>query len=146
MDDMVRSYLKRYRSLGLDGTPCKASEVNRLEQECGLPLPAAYRAYLLIAGHEPPAAWVGSDCAARHLPTLRNAAGQLLRESGQPPLPPGAFVFLMHQGYQFFFFVADGHTDDPPVYHYLEREPEVVREFERFSDLVAVVATDEDDG
>jgi hypothetical protein len=48
----------------------------------------------------------------------------------------------MHQGYQFFYFIADGSSDDPPVYYYLEGEPEVVRRFERLSDLLAVVAHD----
>ena len=137
-----RSFLERFRSLGLIRSPCSASEVERLQNDCGLPLPAAYKAYLLIAGQAPPSAWVGSDRAVRHLPSLRAAAETILRESGRPPLPTEAFVFLLHQGYQFFYFVADGRSDDPEVFYYLEGEPAVVRRFDRFSDLVAVVASE----
>jgi hypothetical protein len=141
MGDAVRGYVERFRSVGLDGSPCTASEVEQQQNDSGLPLPAAYRAYLLIAGHEPPSAWVGSDCTVRHLRRLRGDADRLLRESGRPPLPAEAFVFLIHQGYQFFYFVADGRSDDPPVFYYLEGEPEVVQRFDRFSDLVTVVAS-----
>ena len=144
MRDELREYLERFRSLGLKGSPCSADEVERLQNESGVKLPAAYKAYLLIAGQAPPSAWVGSDCACRHLPSLRTAAERILRESGRPPLPTEAFVFLMHQGYQFFYFVADGRSDDPAIFYYLEGEPTVVRKFDRFSDLVAVVASDAD--
>lgn len=144
MREAVREYLQRFRSLGLKGSPCSASEVERLQSDSGLPLPAAYKAYLLIAGQAPPPAWVGSDCAVRHLPSLRAEAERLLRESGRPPLPTEAFVFLMHQGYQFFYFVADGRSDDPEIFYYFEGEPAVVRSFDRFSDLVAVVASEAD--
>jgi len=144
MGDAVREYLQRFQTLGLRGSPCSASEVERLQNDSGLPLPAAYKAYLLIAGQAPPSSWFGSDCAVRHLPSLRAAAERILRESGRPPLPNEAFVFLMHQGYQFFHFVADGRSDDPEIFYYLEGEPAVVRRFDRFSDLVAVVAIEAD--
>jgi hypothetical protein len=140
MGDAVDAYLERFRSLGLDGSPCSASEVEQVEHHLGVSLPAAYKAYLRIAGTGPPAAWVGSDCTVRHLPGLRGGAERLLRECGQPPLPEAAFVFLMHQGYQFFYLLADGSSDDPSVFYYLEGEPQVVRRFDRFSDLVVVVA------
>ena len=142
MDSATPAFLDSYRSLGLGGLPCSSSEVEALEQRAGVMLPAAYRAYLLIAGRQPPSAWVGTDCAVRHLPKLRDWAEELLREGRQPPLPPDAFVFLMHQGYQSMHFLADGSSDDPPVFYYLEREPRVTQKFERFSDLVAVCAGD----
>jgi hypothetical protein len=137
MSGATTAFLERFRSVGLHGSPCSAFEVEELERNAGLPLPAAYRAYLLIAGRQPPSAWVGTDCTVSHLPELRGWAEDLLREGGQPSLPPDAFVFLMHQGYQFMYFLADGCSDDPPVFYYLEGEPQVVRKFERFSDLVA---------
>ncbi len=145
MADLVGEYLERFRLLGLDGSPCSASEVERVEEVLGVSLPPAYKAYLRIAGREPPAAWVGSDCTVRHLEGLREAAEHLLRDGGQPPLPAEALVFCMHQGYQFFYVIADGCSDDPAVFYYLEGEPGVVRRFERFSDLVAIVAGDSRD-
>ena len=142
MNDAVHDFVDRFRALGLRGGPATEPEIDYLEQSSHLRLPASYKAYLLIAGREPPDAWVGSNCLLRDLPGLREAAEQLLRDNGQPPLPEDAFVFIMHQGYQFFYFIADGKQDDPPVFYYLEGEPAVVRRFERFSELVSVVAAD----
>jgi hypothetical protein len=102
-------------------------------------LPAAYRAYLLIAGRRSPSAWVGTDCTIDWLYQLHDAAEELLREWGQPLLSADAFVFLMHQGYQFMYFVADGRSDDPPVHYFMEGEPRVIQKFERFSALVECV-------
>jgi hypothetical protein len=48
--DALGECSKRFRSLGLNGSPRSASEVVRLQNDSGLPLPAAYGAYLLIAG------------------------------------------------------------------------------------------------
>jgi hypothetical protein len=142
MSDTVGEYVERFRVLGLDGSPCSPTDVVRVQKVAGTSLPAAYQAYLLIAGREPPTAWVGSACTIEDLPKLSGCAEHLLAENRQPPLPRQAFVFIMHQGYQFFYFIADGSSDDPPVYYYLEGEPEVVRRFERLSDLLAVVAHD----
>jgi hypothetical protein len=51
---------------------------------------------------------------------LREGAEELLEKDDSPfVLPEKAFVFWMHQGYQFAFFVADG-DDDPMVYYYME--------------------------
>lgn len=146
MNDAVATYLDHFQSLGLDGSSCSPSDIERLQSTMGVQLPAAYKAYLRIAGNEPPSAWIGSDCTVRHLPDLRAGSERLLRECGQPPLPVDAFVFLMHQGYQFFYFVADGSSDDPPVFYYFEGEPEVVRKFDHFSELVEIVARDADSG
>ena len=137
-------FVARYRALGLGGSPLTPDEVAALERHLGLPLPAAYRAYLRIAGAEPPPELVGSDCHGDYLYLLRAGAEGLLRECGRPfDLPADAVVFLMHQGYQFFFFRADGCTADPPVFYFIEgmttpAAPE--RRFERFSDWVACVS------
>jgi len=143
MTDATAEFVQRFQSLGLDGSPCSNDEIDNVEQRAGLRLPAAYRAYLRIAGRQPPAALVGSDCTIRHLPYLRDAANQLLEQGGQARLPQNAFVFLMHQGYQFMYFVADGQSDDPPVHYYLEGELRVVRNFERFSGFVATCVQDQ---
>lgn len=145
MNDSVAEYVSRFRSLGLDGRAATDGEIGELERSAGA-LPASYKAYLLVAGRQPPSAWVGSDCALRHLPGLRKGAEELLRENGQPPLPASAFVFLMHQGYQFFYFETDGRNDDPPVFYYLEGQPKVVRRFEHFSELVSVCVADSEAG
>ncbi len=68
------------------------------------PLPASYKAYLLMAGRRPPRGWLGTDCTVGELADVRVWAEEVLRENGQPPLPAQAFVFMMHQGYQFYYF------------------------------------------
>jgi hypothetical protein len=134
-------FIDRYRAIGLTGGPMDSASIARLEKHLGLPIPAAYRAYLAIAGNSPPPELVGSDCHDHYLFELRDAAIELVKESGDPfELPDDAIVFLMHQGYQFFYFQADGVTNDPPVYYYFENRPAVERPYERFSDWVAAIA------
>src|SRR6476619_4322433 len=50
IDGRVGDYVHRYRSLGLTGSPMTPDQIAELERSLGLPLPAAYLAYLLIAG------------------------------------------------------------------------------------------------
>jgi hypothetical protein len=107
----------------------------------GLPLPAAYRAYLRIAGWAPPPKLVGSPCHEQCLCRLREAADELLAECGRPfDLPADAVVFFMHQGYAFRYFQADGCTIDPPVFHFMDAMAAPQLEFERFSWWVEIVA------
>lgn len=133
-------YVDRYRALGLMGGGMSEVEIERLEKHLGLPIPRTYHAYLAIAGLSPPPELIGSDCHGHYLYDLREWAIDLLKESGEPfSLPDNAIVFLMHQGYQFFFFHADGINDDPPVYYYFENRASVERPYERFSDWVAAI-------
>jgi len=133
--DRVAAFVEQYKAAGLNGTPCRPADVEALEAEAGVHLPAAYRAYLLLMGLIPDPLFTGTDCSLHHLHGLREAADELLAENGRPfELPPVAFVFLMHQGYQFMYFVCGEATDDPPVYHYMEGEPVAVRKAERFSE------------
>lgn len=141
MAPSVDSFVQHYRSMGLSGKPMVSATIARLETHWGRRLPAAYHAYLLIAGDSPPRKLVGSDCHADRLFELHDWAIELLSESQNPlTLPEDAIVFLMHQGYQFFFIRADGTTEDPPVYYYVEDRLEFERTDERFSDWVAAIA------
>jgi hypothetical protein len=134
MDEAVAGFLSRYKSLGLSGTPATPQEVLALERQFGVMFPAAYKAFLLILGRDGGTDFVGSDCTVRHLTKLREEAQELLRSSGsQFELPEDAFVFLMHQGYSFAYFQADGKTEDPAVFSYLEGDPRPVQMAETFS-------------
>jgi len=100
--------------------PCTEHEIQILEQQLGLPLPGAYKEFLLWMGHGAGGFLRGSDCFYEHLLRLRAGAMELLWENGYPePLPGDALVFYMHQGY-LFYFVRVGEGDDPPVYFYSE--------------------------
>jgi hypothetical protein len=114
-----------YRSLGLSGSGCTEAELDTLEQEAGVHLPKAYADFLRVNGVIPDEAFKGSDCSLDTLIDLQGAAEALLVESGtEYALPHNAFVFLMHQGYQFFFFEAAETPADPPVLYYMEGEKE----------------------
>ena len=100
--------------------PCTEDEIRMLEQQTGLPLPGAYKEFLLWMGHGAGGFLRGSDCFYEHLLRLRAGAMELLWENGYTePLPGDAFVFYMHQGY-LFYFVRVGEGDDPQVYFYSE--------------------------
>lgn len=103
--------------------PCTEAEVRELEQKVGLTLPLAYKEFLLWMGHSAGGLLVGTDIFYEHLP-LQEAAIELLAENNvTEKLPDTAFVFMMHQGYQFMFFdVSAG--DDPPIHYYLESKAE----------------------
>ena len=143
----TQQFLKRYSSLGFSGVPCTTAEVDDLQRQFGVRLPAAYRAFLLLMGREPDESFVGSDCAYRHVKGLRTGAEELLVQSGPPfALSSQDFVFFMHQGYQFLYFPCDDASDDPPVYHYMEYEPAAKKVYERFSDWMAVCAEEKREG
>lgn len=103
--------------------PCTAEEVRELERRTGRALPQAYKEFLLWMGHGAGELWLGSHCFYRDLEPLGDWAAVMLKRSDPAQkLPEDAFVFLMHQGYQFMFFrTSEG--DDPPVYYYKD-EPE----------------------
>jgi hypothetical protein len=83
MRDLVETYVERYRSLDLGGTPSSISQIAEFEQKLGRQLPAVYVAFLLVAGRERPARWIGSDCTIGWLRDLQGGADELLQECGQ---------------------------------------------------------------
>ena len=137
----MKTYLDRYRLLGLTGGSMTESQIGDLAAAIDHPLPDAYRAYLSIAGSSPPPNLVGSDCHGHYLPQLHEWAVELLAECNHPfILPDNAVVFLMHQGYQFFYFVADGNSSDPAIHYYFQGKPAPELAYDTFTDWVRAVA------
>jgi hypothetical protein len=100
--------------------PCTREEVSALEQKFHLSLPRAYKEFLLTMGKGAGGFLVGSKVFYHHVDWLQEVAVEMLTEDGFPQkLPEDAFVFFMHQGYQFNFFQTSA-GDDPSVYRYLE--------------------------
>jgi hypothetical protein len=134
MDAKVAEFARRYEAMGLQGTPASPDEVASLERQLGVMFPAAYKAFLFVLGRDGGPDFIGSDCTIRHLPKLREWAEGLLRECGsQYTLPEKAFVFFMHQGYSFLYFVADQSSEDPAVYAYVEGDSAPVKKAESFT-------------
>lgn len=111
--------------------PCTEQEISSLEEELGLSLPAAYKEFLLWGGHNTGRIWEGSDCCFEDLKILQESAVELLEENKfKEALPEDAFVFFMHQGYQFMFFrTSEG--EDPPIYFYKESQQNPLHSFVR---------------
>ena len=131
-DELVR----RLRATGLvkpgELQGCSAEDVARLESHFALRLPAAYKDFLRAVGRNP--GRLMNDCQFRcqDLPSMDGfARGMLVDcEGDRLRLPPKAFVWLTRPPEQFLFFVADGSSEDPPVFRYMEEEGE----FERVAD------------
>jgi len=100
--------------------PCTEEEVLLLEKQFHLLLPTAYKEFLLTMGKGADGFLVGSDFLYHDVPGLQEVAQEMLAEDAFPQkLSQDAFVFFMHQGYQFnFFHTSEG--DNPPVYRYYE--------------------------
>lgn len=112
---------------------CSVQEVADLEASVGLVLPARYREFLLLAGKGAGEFYVGTDFFVPQILGLNDDAAELLAENNESfALPDDAFVFLMHQGYQFNYFRA-GEGDDPPVYYYHEARGAPVQTMPSFS-------------
>ncbi|MDJ1485505.1 SMI1/KNR4 family protein [Cytophagaceae bacterium YF14B1] len=100
--------------------PCSQDEITKLEESVGSPLPDAYKEFLLLMGKGAHGFMTGSDVFYHLLFDLTEGAHELLIEDKSPLiLPEKAFVFWMHQGYQFLFFNLN-EGPDPKVYYYLE--------------------------
>jgi len=128
--------------------PCTERQVVSLEQWHECALPQAYREFLFWMGSWGGGFLIGSHCFYGDLKNIQTWAKDLLQEDGFPGmLPEDAFVFWMHQGYQFYFFRSH-EGEDPPIYYYLEsveNEPaqtSFVQKFAHFSDFLFAAIED----
>lgn len=108
---------------------CDLREIEELKERQGIKwLPQVYVDYLLTVGKQAGSLDVGTDCFYPVLLNLKEWATTLLEENGMPfSLPADAFIFWMHQGYQFTYFLTGDEVDDPPVFYYTE-DPEDTEE------------------
>jgi hypothetical protein len=119
----TESFVKLLRECGVNGEPCDEWAIRELEQQLGVEFPPAYRAFVALAGNgcEP---LEGSHYAVEDdLASLQRSAGRIMKHDGLDLLTD-AFVFLVHQGHAFnFFLLNDG--EDPAVYEYVQGMPPV---------------------
>ena len=122
MHQDVDGYVEFWRS-ALQRTRCKSAEskeVDALKEDQGLgSLPAAYEAFLLVAGRGCGDLWVGTTAFFPDLLGVRGAAEELFAENRlESFLQPDDVVITMHQGYQFLYLSGPG--ADPPVFGCIE--------------------------
>ncbi|CAN1213549.1 Knr4/Smi1-like domain-containing protein [Tumidithrix helvetica PCC 7403] len=120
--------------------PCSDRSITELEQKLEISLPKLYKEFLQMMGNGAGKFLQGEDCFYPQLPLIQGWAKELLQENNFPEsLPDDAFVFFMHQGYQFSFFkLSEG--DNPPIYSYCEGQEEThfIKNHDKFSDFLSV--------
>jgi hypothetical protein len=108
--------------------------LSKIEQERQIMLPEAYKDFYNMCSHTIPGNLIGTDLLNRHS-ALNEWAAELLEEDGiENFLGPDDLVFMMHQGYMFWYFKADGNPD-PLVYGYYEHKLKPDN-FGHFSDFI----------
>jgi hypothetical protein len=96
-------------------------KLSQIEQERQISLPEIYKDFYRLCSLSIPAKLIGTDLHNTH-PELNKWAIELLDEDGiENFLDDCDFVFMMHQGYMFWYFKADGNPD-PIVYGYYENK------------------------
>jgi hypothetical protein len=99
-------------------------EIDSLEREVGLRLPAAYKSYLRAMGKGAGDLFVGTDVFLLQVPGITEYAAEVLHELDPSlQLPADTLVFSSHQGYVFYYFRTDPPDDDPPVYCFTDDTP-----------------------
>ena len=134
----MREIIELEQQLGVAGTPPYKGGAC-CDRPAAVKLPRAYQEFLRIMGKGAGQFLRGSDCFYDQLLDLQQAAGELLAENHfLGKIPDDAFVFFMHQGYQFSFFrLSEG--DNPPTYSYCEGEQHqsFIKTHERYSEFLA---------
>jgi hypothetical protein len=130
----TESLMEILRRGGVAGEPCDRWKVRDLEQQLGVEFPAAYRAFLRIAGRgfQP---FEGSHYAVEDELADLQRAGRRIFQSDGGDLPGGAFVFFVHQGFVIRFFLLDD-GPDPAVFEYVEHRPPARQLAARFSEFL----------
>jgi Ankyrin repeats (3 copies)/SMI1 / KNR4 family (SUKH-1) len=104
--------IPEFRSVSFNG--CSKAEVARLESTFRVQLPAAYRDFLKIMGKG-----AGDFLLSDHWTFQFDDVFTLARSDHYMELcnlPNTYFVFAAREGCQWVFFVADGKSNDPPVF------------------------------
>ena len=118
------NYLKNIKDIlfrqKIKTIPCSKEEIQEINGNTGYKLPKAYLEFLEVMGKDAGKFMRGSSCFINEIPFLKEWAVELLMENNfSEKLPQNAFVFWMHQGYQFAFFLLSD-EDNPPIYYYNE--------------------------
>jgi hypothetical protein len=112
-------------------TGCSRQQITKIEQKLQINFPNTYVDYLLLMGKNAGQFMMGSSAFIDDLIEMQENASELLDGNDFKPLPENAFVFFMHQGYQFaLFHLTEG--DNPPIYYYYEGRN--IDDFERAED------------
>ena len=95
------------------------NDLIEIEKTHGLKFPNLYKDFYQQCEKSIPYGMTGSDLFNKYK-ELNDWAEELLKEdNAENFLSKNDFVFMMHQGYMFWYFKADG-NENPDVYFYYE--------------------------
>lgn len=120
-----------------DIKPCTEKEILELENALGFKIPEAYKEFLLWAGHK-----LGNifkeDLIYCKYTILNNKELKFEIPNEGYVLPEDIFIIATDYSwlYIIFSFLKDG--DNPPVYIYDTNDDTIKKNYEKFSDYVAV--------
>ena len=108
-------------------------ELNKVERKFSITLPIIYREFYKKCSRFIPRKLVGIDLINNDKNLLEGALDLFLEDKIQNFLTEKDFVFMIHQGYMFWYFRADGNKN-PEVYFYKEGKlmPEAVGDLKSF--------------
>ena len=119
--------IPRFRLARFKG--CSQAEVARLESHFAIQLPAAYREFLKRMGNG-----AGEFLSSDHWRFKFDDLFELARSDDYEELcelPENYFVFAERAGCAWVFFVADGKSDDPPVFLFVDGGERTIRQIAR---------------
>jgi len=135
----------RESTIGEDGDikGCDSVEIQKIEQKEDVSLPAAYVLFLQEIGKSAGDFLRGDDLYFPDMIGLKSGAKELIKESDATvELTDSDFVFADHHDYVYLYFDTN-HSEDPPVYRYIEGDEEPEKVFEHFSEWVESSVQDE---
>ena len=94
-------------------------KLRKIEDESNISLPDVYKGFYKLCSFSIPENLVGTDLRNNHSELNEWAVGLLKDDEVNNFLEGNDFVFMMHQGYIFWYFKANG-DPDPVVYGYHE--------------------------
>ena len=128
------NFLEKLRAYKIGRNPkgCTPEEIAALEREYGVVFPDDYRVFLEMCGKGVDDFVSGSSIFVQQLDSVLESANELLTDAGLDPLPPGDYVFYMHQGYVFFFF------HEGAVYYFMEGDKAIEKRYDSFEEFFDV--------
>ncbi len=94
-------------------------KLDQIEKETGLCFPTIYKHFYKLCDRTIPHELVGTDLYNRNNELKKGAIELLEEDDSKFVFDKNDFVFMMHQGYMFWYFRADG-DENPDVYYYHE--------------------------
>lgn len=110
----------------------KMLSIDELQSQRNIILPSTYLKWFKSGGQKADK-FIGTDIDFPALSELNTWANELLEEDmSDYKLPLNSFVFSMHQGYYFSFFICDGNPN-PKIWSYMEGKNKPTLEWSSFS-------------